>query len=202
MEGKMLAILLVAAALAAYEPPTNLEMAEQAIAEACLSLPDSLLTAGFQSVKVSMDGDHQGNWLVLQGAVSSLEAGGVQVTSGGRDDAGAVTLRIRPMELSMSLMDAGRSWIFGSRRIDREFRCELSAELTDSQGLVVISMRSGASRADRVGFSELERLQGGGSEEWLTGGTPAAASGGILEPLVVTGVVASLIYLFYSSRAE
>jgi hypothetical protein len=202
MEGKMLEIMLVAAALAAFEPPTNLEMAEEAIAEACLGLPDSLLSAGFRSVSVSMDGDHQGNWLVLQGVVGALEAGGVQVTVSDRGSSGPVALRIRPMDLSMSLTDAGRSWIFGSRRIDREFRCELSAELTDSGGIVVMSLRSGASRADRVGYSELERLQGGSSEEWLTGGTPAEAGGGILEPLVVTGVVASLIYLFYSSRAE
>ncbi|NLP04401.1 hypothetical protein GX411_00415 [Candidatus Fermentibacteria bacterium] len=199
----MLTMLIAAALAAAGEVPTNLELIEEAVTEACLALPGALEAPSGDALAVRIEGDHEGNWLVEQCATAVLEASGFLVADSPRVEEGSpVTIRIRPMELAVTLTGAGRVWLIGSRRVDRLAVCELSTEVVDASGTVVSSIRSGASRSDRIDASDLARLQGASGEAWLTGGTPAQSGGGILEPVVVTGVVASLIYLFYSSRAE
>lgn len=196
--------MLIAAALAAaLEAPTNLELIEEAVTEACLALPGALGAPSGDVLAVEIEGDHEGNWLVEQCATAVLEASGFLVAHSPRIENGsALTVRIRPMELAVTLTGAGRAWLLGPRRVDRLAVCELSTEIVDASGNVITSVRSGASRSDRIRASDLARLQGASGAAWLTGGTPAQSGGGILEPVVVTGVVASLIYLFYSSRAE
>lgn len=204
------AVVLASALLAL--PASNLELAEQALGEACSSISDSVLAYGIDTVRLEMAGDHPGNWLVEQCIKSELDASGIVVLSSvaasprepqpAAPAPGTVALSVRPMELSVVLGGTSRSWLVGPQRVDRMVTCELYAELADSSGTVMGSVRSGASRSDRVSVADLPELRGSSDQAWLTGGEPQASSGGLLEPLVVTGVVASLIYLFYSSRAE
>jgi hypothetical protein len=199
----MLSILLAVAVAGSSGNPTNLEMTEQVVTEAFYSLADSLGDAGVRSLAIEMVGDHAGNWLVEQSARSVLSSSGMVVSEFSRSvGSPLVTLRLRTMDLAVTLGNAGRSWVFGARKVDRTVRCEIAAEILDSTGVVVSAWRCGSEASDRVPYSELAILQGASDQEWLTGGTPTASGGGILEPIVVTGVVASLIYLFYSSRAE
>lgn len=193
---------LVIAVLSATTP-TNMEVLEVVVDEACLPLADSLTSAGLDTVMLEIAGDHPGGWLVAQSVKSVLDSRGVTVlTEVSRDSVRSVRLSVRPMELSVMLDDAGRAWLVGARRIDRTVICELYSEALDPSGVLLLSTRSGASRSDRVGQSELPGLRSSSDQAWITGGEPAEGGGGLLEPLVVTGVVASLIYLFYSSRAE
>ena len=67
---------------------------------------------------------------------------------------------------------------------------------------MVLATRYGADVSDRIPVSELSRLAGDRGDPWLSPEMAEDGEGGILEPLIVSGVVASLIYLFYSSRAE
>lgn len=199
----MLSILLAVAVAGSSGNPTNLEMTEQVVTEAFYSLADSLGDAGVRSLAIEMVGDHAGNWLVEQSARSVLSSSGIVVSEFSRSTGSPlVTLRLRTMDLAVTLGNAGRSWVFGSRKVDRTVRCEIAAEILDSTGVVVNAWRCGSEASDRVPYSELAILQGASDQAWLTGGTPTTSGGGILEPIVVTGVVASLIYLFYSSRAE
>ncbi len=194
---------LVLASVLLTGAPTNLEIAEEAVVEACRPIPDSLLAAGIDAVTLQVTGDHPAGWLVMQCATAGLTGAGVAVTSTPSErGGGGVTLSINPMELSVVLGRVTRPWLVGAKRIDRSVSCELFAQAVDSSGTVMLSMRSSSYGEDRIPFSDLADLQGSSGETWLTGGTPGAETGSLLEPLVVTGVVASLIYLFYSSRAE
>jgi hypothetical protein len=198
----MIPIVLALAVAGSTGYPTNLEMAEQVVTESVTSLADSLGDAGIDDVSLEVVGEHAGNWLVEQSARAVLSDHGVSVAAADRTGGGMPVLRLRAMDLAVTLGNAGRSWLFGSKHVDRIARCELAAELLDSEGVTQRSWRCGSFAEDRVPYSELTVLQGSSGEEWITGGTPTSSGGGILEPLVVTGVVASLIYLFYSSRAE
>ena len=91
--------------------------------------------------------------------------------------------------------------MFGRKRVERHAVCELSATLVDAGGTILVSARTSASDSDLVPVAELDVLDHQ-DYDWLGQGEIGEEGGGILEPLVVTGVVASLIYLFYSSRAE
>ncbi|HRY62008.1 MAG TPA: hypothetical protein P5266_07370, partial [Candidatus Fermentibacter sp.] len=91
-------------------PLSNLELAEQAVGEACSSISDSVLASGIDSVRLEMSGDHPGNWLVEQCIKAEMDGSGLVVLSTGGPSAcesqpaapaaGAVALRVRPMELS------------------------------------------------------------------------------------------------------
>jgi hypothetical protein len=197
----MIPIVLALAVAGSTGYPTNLEMAEQVVTESVTSLADSLGDAGIDDVSLEVVGEHAGNWLVEQSARAVLSDHGVSVAAD-RTGGGMPVLRLRAMDLAVTLGNTGRSWLFGSKHVDRIARCELAAELLDSGGVTQRSWRCGGFAEDRIPYSELTVLQGSSGEEWITGGTPTSSGGGILEPLVVTGVVASLIYLFYSSRAE
>ncbi|MCC6871164.1 MAG: hypothetical protein IT351_02170 [Candidatus Fermentibacter sp.] len=201
-------VVLTCAALAL--PVSNLELAEQIVSEACVSISDSLVDSGVGTVMLEIAGDHPGNWLVEQCVKTELGARGLTVLTretrpapdSSRDHAMLFDLVVRPMELSIVFGGTSRSWLIGPKSVERMAVCELYSELRDTGGTICTTVRSSSSRSDRVPVDDLQSLRGSSDQVWLRGGELQASSGGILEPLVVTGVVASLIYLFYSSRAE
>ncbi len=201
-------VVLTCAALAL--PVSNLELAEQIVGEACIPISDSLVGSGVGVVMLEVAGDHPGNWLVEQCIKTELGDRGLTVLTresrpapdSSVDTAGLQNLVVRPMELSIVFGSSSRSWLIGPKSVERMAVCELYSEIRDAGGTICATVRSSSSRSDRVPVADLQSLRGSSDQVWLTGGELQASSGGILEPLVVTGVVASLIYLFYSSRAE
>lgn len=197
----MTSILLAAVCLSgAYT--TNLELVEATVEEACSELASVLDENGIESVAIAVDGEHSGNWLVEQTAAAILSDLGYTVTTALRDGADTHVLHIRPMDLAVRYGDTSRSWIFGKQRVERIAICELSIQLVSTEGTILGALRTSAIDTDVVPVSELDVLDGTEDMTWLAEGEINTGGGGILEPLVVTGVVASLIYLFYSSRAE
>jgi hypothetical protein len=106
------------------------------------------------------------------------------------------------MELVVEYGDVSRPWVVGAKRVERIAKCELMSTLLDQEGEILLNLRTSGIRQDVVSWSDTDMLEGSAEWEWLSGDLPENSGGGILEPIVVTGVVASLVYLFYSSRAE
>ncbi len=196
----MTSILLAAVCLGGNYS-TNLELVEATVEQACSELVAMLDEQGVESVSITIEGEHAGNWLVEQTAAAILSNQGFTVIVSRESDDQNV-LRIRPMDLAVRYGNTSRSWLFGSKRVERIAVCELSSQLIDQDGTILVSVRSSATDTDLVPVSELDVLDGAEDWVWLAEGEIGGDGGGILEPLVVTGVVASLIYLFYSSRAE
>ncbi len=195
--------VLIAMMLTASVPQTNIEMAEDVLIESCLPLIDSLHNYRVDSVKIEMEGEHSGGWLVEQTIIDVLSEGGITVLQD--DETGlfdSPVLSIRPMELCIEYGDISRPWIIGSRKIERIAVCELSVCLSSRGGAVLTVLRTGAVQTDEVTLSDTDVLEGSENWDWLSAEVQDDDGGGLLEPLVVTAVVASLIYLFYSSRAE
>jgi hypothetical protein len=182
--------------------PTNMELAEDALHMALEGLPAQLSSYGANDVLIEITGDHAGDWFVEQTVASVLHESGMTVLD--RDIAGdsGMLVRIRPMELMVEYGDVSRPWIVGSKKVQRIAKCELMITLLDSQGEILMSLRTSGLREDQVSWSDAEVLGGSAEWDWLSAELPENRGGGILEPIVVTGVVASLVYLFYSSRAE
>lgn len=198
----MIPTILAMIALASAPAPSNLELAERAVLEAVSGIPADLTELGVDTVAVEMAGEHAGAWLLEQTAVFQLNADGVTVSSASREHGGGHRLVLRPMELAVRYGDSSRSWLIGAKKVDRHATCEVSATLMSPAGAVLMSTRYGADISDRVSVSELSRLAGDREAPWIAPEMAQDGEGGVLEPLIVSGVVASLIYLFYSSRAE
>lgn len=182
--------------------PTNMELAEDALALALQEIPAQLSAYGVESVSVEIAGEHAGNWLISQTVMSFLHDEGFQVIDRGEADSTGMVLRVRPMELTVEYGEVSRPWLVGNKRVERIAKCELSSTLLDTRGEIVMSVRTSGIQSDVISWSDAQVLDGSSDWEWLSGDLPENRGGGILEPIVVTGVVASLVYLFYSSRAE
>lgn len=183
--------------------PSNMELAEEALIMACEVLPDSIADNNIQIVMIELLGEHGGGWFVKQTLTSVLCDNGITIIEKtGENDPPEAVLMVRPMELVVEYGDISRPWLVGSKRVERLAICELSATLVDSDQNIVMTARVSGTAEDVVSWSDAGILNGSSEWEWLSAELPEDTSAGILEPLIVTGVVASLVYLFYSSRAE
>ena len=194
--------MLVVLAVLGSSAPSNLELAEEALVLACQPIPDSLASIGADCIVLQLDGTHEGGWFVLQTLTAILEDRGIQVTEMPDERDVGMVLRVRPMELLVGYGDVSRPWIVGSKRVERLASAEVSSRLIDADGSVLMTTRTSGSAMDVVSWGDAEALSGSEEWSWLSAELPEGGGGGILEPIIVTGVVASLVYLFYSSRAD
>lgn len=190
----MITVFLLALALTGSM--TNLEMVEAVASESLEPVSLQISELGIETVSLNIQGEHEGGWLLEQIALSALGDAGVSVTS--RESEGWF-LNIRPMELGVTYAQTRRSWVLGGKQIPRIACCEIAASLVDSQGVVVETFREGSLIESIASASDIITLESS-TERWVNGELSDEESGNILEPLVVTGVVTALVYLFYSSR--
>lgn len=176
---------------------TNLDMLETVVLNAMEPVSEQVAAQCTESIRLHIQGEHEGGWLIEQIATMSLRAAGVTVFSA-RDEEGWV-LNLRPMELGVTYAQTRRSWILGGKQVPRVVSCEISAVLLDAEGNVVLTAREGSVIESTVSPSDIVVLESS-TERWANGELSDEESGNILEPLVVTGVVTALVYLFYSSR--
>lgn len=196
-------LITIVMMLTASLPQTNIEIAEELLIESCLPLIDTLHIYRVDSVEVTIEGEHSGGWFVEQTVIDVLDAHGITVLSDvSTNPIDLPVISIRPMELAIKYGDISRPWIIGNKNVERISMCELSISLISRGGTVLTVLRTGILRVDKVALSDVDVLNGSGNWEWLSSEVQDDGEGGLLEPLVVTAVVASLIYLFYSSRAE
>lgn len=183
--------------------PSNMELAEDALLLAIEGFPESLSSYGADEVSIEISGEHSGNWFIQQTIASVLHENGISVCDRDTDSVNSgMTLRVRPMELVVEYGDVSRPWVIGAKRVERIAKCELSSTLLNADGGILMTLRTSGIEEDVISWSDAEVLDGSSEWDWLSGELPENRGGGILEPIVVTGVVASLVYLFYSSRAE
>ncbi len=176
---------------------TNLDMLEVAVLNALEPVSEQVSAQGLETVTLNIQSEHEGGWLIEQIATSTLGAAGVTVYTS-RDGDGW-TLNLRPMELGVTYAQVRRSWVLGGKQVPRLASCEIAATLVDPEGNVVLSFREGSVIENTVSPSDIIILESS-TEKWANGEMSDDESGNILEPLVVTGVVTALVYLFYSSR--
>jgi hypothetical protein len=183
--------------------PSNMELAEDAILLALQELPDNLSSFRADEIVIEIIGEHSGNWLIEQTITSTLHENGITVfEQDASRDGSCMTLSVRPMELVVEYGDVSRPWVIGNKRVERIAKCELSSTLYDTDGSILMTVRMSGIEEDVISWSDTEVLDGSEEWDWLSGDLPENRGGGILEPVIVSGVVASLVYLFYSSRAE
>lgn len=183
--------------------PSNMELAEDALFMALQELPDSLSFYGADEIIIEIIGEHPGNWFIEQTISSILHENGIIVFERDTSDGSScMTLKVRPMELVVEYGDVSRPWVVGNKRVERIAKCELSFSLLNLDSSMLMTVRTSGIEEDVISWSDVEVLNGSEEWDWLSGELPENRDGGILEPIIVSGVVASLVYLFYSSRAE
>jgi len=178
----------------------NLEMLEEAVHRAVVPAADAVALEGVESLFILMEGEHEGGWLVRQTVTDLLAERGVRVEAE-RTEHQSCQLMVRPMELGVLYGAVERSWFLGGRRMGRSAVCRLAFTLTDENGAVIDTWRTDGMVQDTVSPGDAQNFEHR-TEQWVNDRMPDMVGNKVLEPVVVTGVVAALIYLFYSSRAD
>ncbi len=191
----MMTVFLLGLALTGS--PTNLDILETVVLNALEPIAEQVSAHGLEFVTLNVQGEHEGGWLIEQIATIALSHAGVTVYTN-RSEEGWM-LNLRPMELGVTYAQTRRSWLLGGKQVPRLASCEIAATLVDSSGNVVLTVREGSVIESAVPISDIVIIENS-TERWLNGELSEEESGNILEPLVVTGVVTALVYLFYSSR--
>lgn len=194
----MMFCTLVLAALTGVQG--NLEMTEQAVYQAVLPVVDAIALRGVESLYVTVEGGHEGGWLLSQSITDLLAQKGVRVSSD-RTDRTGYQLMVRPMDFGVRYGVIERTWFLGSKRMSRSAVCSLALTLVDENGVVLDTWRAEGLVQDTVAPGDSALFESRG-ERWVNDALPTETGNKVLEPIVVTGVVAALIYLFYSSRAD
>lgn len=200
--GLAVAMGMLGAAAAAAEPaPSNYELVRGAAYDACVqALVGLRATVPASLVAVRSVGTSGGNFLVENALQSALTAAGVQVRTA--PDSLDPIVEFEVVDLSVMYPRSHRAhWYGGGRVVEREARARLFIRAVDPAGARILwADRTEAWRRDRVPKSELRALEEEKPAAYETPVPPPTHWNKVLEPIVVTGIVAGLIVLFFSNQ--
>ncbi len=207
--------------------PTNLSMLREAAESAVTELFLGFDAPAGATLLVQPGIEHEGNWFIEELILARLHDAGYNAylqpteegappvpeeTSLDSDDenpeagltaggpASDFVFRYRIVEFGILYPDSYRRSPLGSRRVQRHATVILSAQLLAGQQERILWIGQGdAERLDVVPSSKLSFLEGKAfpfaAPELETRGV-----GRFVEPALVTGIVAGLIYLFYTNQ--
>ena len=188
-------LLLLPAGRAGALGASNLDLvsraAAQAVREAVSGLDAAGYGEGFEAVSVAAAAGHDANWLFEHLLLQELLGRGLAVTA----DTSAVPARLsyRVVEVAVS----GRSALL-TNNVNR--RCRVGVQLDLDLGPERLWSGEGkAQLSDRIPKGELEALQDS-RFDFAETGLEKRTWGKYVEPFIVTSVLGSLVYLFYSNR--
>ncbi len=120
--------------------------------------------------------------------------------AGAPSDSAVVQLRYRANVFELAYTDVYRAHLVGGRRVRRHAAVEVRASLVDPRdGTVLWTGRAERSRDDVVPASELARVQAG-AFAFARPPMPSSGWGHYAEPVIVSGIVVGLVYLFFSNQ--
>lgn len=176
-------------------PLTNLDFLRGAIWR---TLDSSLSQTNLgSSIELMAEGENEADWLLEDVLLSWLLKRGEVVSLKGGDPISAL-LSFRILELRLSYPAQRRSGFLGPRQIKREAEVDFILRLQGpGERRVLWNQRIKGGISDWVPRARLKPIKG---PSFLTPPLPTGRWAKYGEPVVVTGLVAGLVYLLYSNR--
>lgn len=199
-------LLAAREAAAQQRTPTNLDVFTETVQEAARVATDRLGAEGGvadSSLVIRSAAAHKGGWLVEDVLTDDLVGRGFRVRVGENpvgSDSASLELSYRVLDMGVAYPRQGRSHGMGRLWVQRDVSVRLSFQLTDlATNHVRWIQEAEASRTGRFPHRLLSVVE---SKEYPF--THAAFEKKswtrYLEPVIVSGVVGGLVYLFYANR--
>jgi len=199
-------LVIAQRALAGQEPPTNLDLLKEAVEEAVLAATDKLFETEVPestTVIVASGAEHKANWLVEDVLLHDLVGRGLRVRRSGKTaalDTASLELSFRIIDISVGYPSQARRWGLGRVWVQREVATNLTFELVDlSSGQVKWIQDAEASRTDWFRHSRLSAVESK-AHPFTRASFEKRSWARYLEPVIVSGVIGGLVYIFYSHR--
>ena len=189
-----------ATAVPAEPAPSNYEMVRGAAHDACVRVIPALRAAvPGDVVAIRGVGSSGGNFLVENALQSALTEAGLQVRT--KPDSVGPIVEFEVVDLSVVYPRSYRAHWIGHRVVERKARARLFVRAVDPSGARILwADRTEASRSDQVAAGDLRQFEEEKPTAYDKPLPPPAHWNKVLEPLVVTGIVAGLIVLFFSNQ--
>jgi hypothetical protein len=117
------------------------------------------------------------------------------------DGTPAITLEYQALEYDLAYTKVYRSYLIGGKKVARKADVTLLATLYDDSGAVVWTREAKRDYEDNFGHGELDRIEEG-NFAFTRPALPGGGWGKYAEPVLVTGIVVGLIYLFFSNQSD
>lgn len=199
-------LIVVGQAFAERETLTNLDILKEAVREATLVATNKLLEEGIPqdtTVVIRSASNHKADWLVEDMLLDDLVARGLRVRVGEESaipDSASLELSYRILDIGVEYPAQGRYYGVGRLWIERLIMVKLSFQLTDLATREVKWIHeSEASRRGRFAYNRLSAVETK-TYPFTKAKFEKKSWTRYLEPVIVSGVVGGLIYLFYSHR--
>jgi hypothetical protein len=146
-------------------------------------------------------GKSAGYFLVENTLASALADAGWQVDTRADSISGRV-LEFEVVDLGMQYVHSYRNAWFGEKRVVREARARLFGRLVDNQTRSIVWADQTEKRdRDEIPAAALPVLEDTNPPDYLKVTLPPQRWNKIVEPVVVTGIVVGLIFLFFSNQS-
>jgi hypothetical protein len=206
--------MLGAAALAAIETegivPTNMAVLERlsgdAISEIIVNMPT---LDGGRTVSIRKDrGVGEGDFVFETMIVRQFDEAGYRVILERPVEADSTPpgdryrLSYQIIEMSLAYPRIGRRHWFGRKEVERNAEIDIFAQLVDlASGEVVWVGEARKEYSDVIGYSALDQVEDD-EYEFTKPQRKELRWSKIVEPVVVTGIVVGLVYLFFSNQSN
>lgn len=199
------------AAAAEAAPPTNFEIVKSACVEAASEIVKDIsrdVGAG-RVVLVKAKGANDADFLFDNALVERLREQGIAAAidtrktdepSPGAD--AEYTLQYQIVRLGVKYPRIARRWWFGSKMVERAVNADVTAQLVNRKTGDVLWIREGSGAySDAIVYSQLGAVEEKQYEFTRPTRTEFRMSR-IVEPVVVSGIVVALVYLFFSNQSN
>jgi hypothetical protein len=187
----------------AQGPLTNYELVRAAAHAASSELVTGLApVVGDSVVGVRGISQSSGSFLVENTLSKALTDAGFQVRTRADSTIGRV-VEFEVADLGLAYPRVHRSAFFGHKRVEREARARIFARLVDQErGSILWADQAESRQSDEVEASRLPELEDKNPADYLEATVPPERWNKLVEPVVVTGIIAGLIILFFSNQSS
>ncbi len=192
------ALCVETAPLTVEDAVTNLGVAHAMAEEIAGSVLDDLPDRFAGEFRVLPKTEHAGNPILDLAFEEAARRQGLRV---GVEDSG-VYLEYRVLELRIAYTGVDRSAFLASKEIERHGACVVAAGLVDSaSGELLATTQQEVLMADRFDY-DLQELLASSSYPFTAPTLKEKDWSKSTEPIVVTGMLAGLVYLFFSNQSS
>jgi hypothetical protein len=185
-------------------PPSNLDLMTNLTTEVANELfaefPDSLAKRPVVLKGFTVNEHYQ----FLNSVLTRLLTGrGITVypNAAPTDGTRTVTFQYQAIEFDLAYTKVYRSWLIGGKKVLREADVTLLGTLFADGGSVAWTGQAQRDHDDEFRHSDLDDIEEG-NYQFLHPELPGGGWGKYAEPVLVTGIVVGLIYLFFSNQSD
>lgn len=198
----MLLLLILFNYLIADANDSNIEIVGRMIEIKNSSINQFLTGYQGKTILLLADGTNDANDVVISYLQSILQKSGqsIKVITNAQDASSGITMRVKIIDINIGYSSKKRKYFIGKQVVKRVSKLTLLLSLTNPDGNIIATSKIISEINDELPL-DTALLYQNSNYKFSNPKLPESHSS-ILEPIVVTGIVGTLIYIFYANKEK